>query len=205
LADSTIRPPMSIALVLIRKTMTIKQQIKYHLEHRKFCKVKRQIADDSYEFSNGYIVDYSKDFILIQEADEFRVLGYLVFPISTITQVRFNNNDKYYDKIMQWEKQVDNVSKKHEIDLTDWTTIFRTIKKSDFNVIIENEDPDDKTFDIGPIIKVTKAAVYIQYFNAKGYLDTEISKITYDKITIAKFDDHYVNVISKYLRLRKSK
>lgn len=52
----------------------------------------------------------------MQETEDFRVLGFLVFPISTITQIRFNNNDKYYDKIMQWEKQVDNVSKKHKID-----------------------------------------------------------------------------------------
>jgi len=93
--------------------------------------------------------------------------------------------------------------KKHKIDLTDWITIFKTIKKSGFNVIIENEDPDDKSFDIGPIIKVTKTAVYIQYFNAKGYLDTEAIKIAFNKITIAKFDDHYINVFSKYLRQRK--
>lgn len=185
--------------------MTIKQQIKYHLDNKKFCKVKRQVAEDSFEYSNGYIVDNSGDFVLMQEADDFRVLGYLVFPISTITQIRFNNNDKYYDKIMQWEKQVDNVSKKNKIDLTDWISIFKTIKKAGFNVIVENENPEDESFDIGPIIKTTKTAVYIQYFNAQGYLDSELTKITFDKITIAKFDDYYINVFSKYLRQRKSK
>lgn len=190
---------------VISKAMTVKQQIKYHLDNKKFCKVKRQVAEDSFEYSNGYIVDNSDDFVLMQEADEFRVLGYLVFPLSTIAQIRFNNNDKYYDKIMQWEMQVDNVSKKHKIDLTDWKTIFKTIKKAGFNVIIENENPEDESFDIGPIIKTSNTAVYIQYFNAKGYLDTEATKITFDKITIAKFDDHYVNVFSKYLRHRKSK
>ncbi len=141
--------------------MTIKQQIKYHLDNKKFCKVKRQVAEDSFEFSSGYIVDNSEEFVLMQEADDFRVLGYLVFPISTITQIRYNNNDKYYDKIMQWEKQVDNVSKKHKIDLKDWISIFKTIKKAGFNVVIENENPEDESFDIGPIIKTTKTAVYI--------------------------------------------
>lgn len=185
--------------------MTIKQQIKYHLDNKKYCKVKRQVAENSFEFSNGYIVDNSDDFVLMQEADEFRALGYLIFPISTITQIRFNNNDKYYDKIMQWEKQLDHVSKKHKIDLTNWISIFKTIKKTGLNVIIENENPEDESFDIGPIIKTTKNAVYIQYFNAKGYLNSEPTKITFDKITITKFDDHYVNVFSKYLRHRKSK
>jgi len=52
--------------------MTINQQIKYHLESKKFCKVKRQVAKDSFEHSSGYIVDNSSDFVLMQEADEFR-------------------------------------------------------------------------------------------------------------------------------------
>nr|HMU04402.1 hypothetical protein [Saprospiraceae bacterium] len=98
--------------------MTIKQKIKFHLDNKKYCKVKRQVANDSFEYSNGYIVDESDNFVLMQEADEFRVLGYMVFHVSTIVQIRFNNNDKYYDKIMLWEKEVDNVSKKHKIDLT---------------------------------------------------------------------------------------
>jgi hypothetical protein len=182
------------------KDITIRQQIKYHLDNKKFCKVKRKVTKDCFEYSNGYIVDNSEDYILMQETDEFKVLGYLVFPLSTIAQIRFNNNDKYYDKIMQREKQVDNISKKHKIELSDWTTIFRTIKKSGFNVIIKNENPNDETFDIGPIIRTTNTAVYIKYFNAKGLLDCEPTKITFDKITIAKFDNHYINVFSKYLR-----
>ena len=185
--------------------MNIKQQIKYHLDNKKYCKVERQVAEDSFEYSHGYIVDNSGNFVLMQEADEFRTLGYVVFPVSTITHIRFNNNDKYYDKIMRLEKQVDNVFNKHKIDLTDWKSIFKTIKKVGFNVIVENENPEDESFDIGPIIKITKTAVYIQYFNAKGYLNTEPTKITFDKITIAKFDDQYVNVFSKYLRKRKAK
>lgn len=185
--------------------MKIRQQIKFHLDNKKFCKVKRQVAIDTFEYNNGYIVDNSEDFILMLESDDFKVLGYLVFHISTIVQIRFNNNDKYYNKIMDWENQTDNVKKKHNIDLTNWTTIFRTIKKAGYNVIIENEDPEDKTFDIGPIIKTTKSAVYINYFNAKGILDTEITKIPFDKITIAQFDNNYINVFSKYLRQQKAK
>nr|HMU05913.1 hypothetical protein [Saprospiraceae bacterium] len=80
-----------------------------------------------------------------------------------------------------------------------------TIKKAGFNIIIENENPEDYSFDIGPITKTIQNAVYIKYFNAKGYLNNQSTKITFDKITIAKFDDHYINVFSKYLRQRKPK
>ncbi len=32
--------------------------------------------------------------------------------------------------------------------------------------MIENENPNEETFHIGPIISVKKKSVYIQYFNA---------------------------------------
>lgn len=40
--------------------------------------------------STGFILDKSSDFILLQETDEFRVLGYQIIPIKTIKHVRYN-------------------------------------------------------------------------------------------------------------------
>lgn len=185
--------------------MTIEEQLKFHLENKRFCKVIRQVGDDRFEHSNGFIVDYSSDFLLMQDTGEFTVIGYLVIPLSTVSKIQYKSNEKYFDKIIRWEKQLENVVKKHDIDLSNWTSVFRSIKKAGFNVIIENERPGDETFDIGPILKTTKTAVYIRYFNASGYLDDEITKIPFDKITLVQFDNRYINVFSKYLRKRKQK
>lgn len=79
------------------------------------------------------------------------------------------------------------------------------MKKLNINVIIENEDPDDYSFDIGPITEVSDEAVYIRYFDAKGLLNEESTEISWDKITKVEFDSRYINVFSKYLRERKRK
>jgi hypothetical protein len=180
-------------------------KIKFHKDKKKYFKVLRQVAKDVFEKSNGYIVDFSKDFILLQETDDFELNGYSVFPIKSIAEIQFNNKDKYYDKIMHLEGLADKVVNKHKIDLSSWTSIFKSIKLLGLNAVIENEDPDDKSFDIGPLTKVTKTAVYIRYFDSQGYLDKEPTRISFDQITIVKFDERYTNVISKYLRKRKSK
>ncbi|MDP1817980.1 MAG: hypothetical protein Q8K92_26240 [Leadbetterella sp.] len=91
------------------------------------------------------------------------------------------------------------------MDLTSCATILKSIKKLGFNVIIENENPADETFDIGPITKITKSSVYVRYFNAKGILNEEATKINWDLITIVKFDTKYINIFSKYLREPKPK
>ncbi len=165
----------------------------------------RQVAKDAVEKNNGFIVDYSDNFVLLQETDDFEVDGYVAFPIETISEILYSNNDRYFDKILHLEGIVDRIENKHRIDLTSWATIFKSVKKLGFNVIIENENPEDETFDIGPITKITKSSVYVRYFNAKGILNEGTTKINWDLITIVRFDTKYINIFSKYLREPKRK
>jgi hypothetical protein len=179
---------------------SINIQLKFYLDNKRFCGVNRQVSDYNYKYSWGYIIDYSDNYVLMQEVEDFLTKGYLIFPKESIKSIRFNNYDKYYDKIMIWENQIDNVKKKYNLDLTTWSTIFKTIKSTGLNVIIEDENPDNESYYIGSIIKTTKNAVHINYFDAKGLLDNFNTKINFDKITIVNFDDHYINTFSKYLR-----
>jgi hypothetical protein len=185
-----------------RREMT--EKLKYHRDMKKYTRVRREVATDVFEDSRGYVIDFSKDFILMQNTDNFDVDGYSIFPVKSIAEVRFTNNEKYYDRIMHAEGLKSKVVREHKIDLTSWTSIFRSIKTLGLNVIIENEDPQDESFDIGPITKATKTAVYVRYFDAQGYLDKEPTKIAFDLITITKFNERYTNIFSKHLRERKS-
>lgn len=185
--------------------MKIKPQIKFHCDNRKLCKIYRKVGGDTLESNTGYVINYSKEFVLMQEVDDFLLRDYVIFPIAAISEISYGYNERYYNKIMSKEKLVPPDFKKYNVDLTSWTTVFKTIKEAGFNVIIENEDPADKTFDIGPIIRTTDHAVYIRYFNSLGYLDKEPTKIPFTKITLAKFDSLYINIFAKHLRARSSK
>lgn len=153
--------------------------------------------------NKGYVVDFNNDFFVLQEIDDFNVYGYSIYPLQSITEIRHNHNDKYYNKIMLWEGITDKMNYPHKVDLTSWSTIFQSIKTLGFNVIIENENPEDNTFDIGPIVKVTDKSVRLRYFNAEGYLADDTTKIKWKYITRVQFDNRYINVFSKYLRERK--
>lgn len=165
----------------------------------------RQVAPGKLEKTDGYIAGYSDEFVLMREVYDFLLDGYHVFPRHTIAEIRFDKNNKYYDKILTKEGINTGICNEHDIDLTSWATIFRSIKKKGFPVIIENEDPDDESFDIGPVTKVTKAAVYVRYFDATGYLSEKPTRILWKFITVAQFDDRYSKIFSKHLRERKPK
>ena len=185
--------------------MSIADRLLDHYENKKFCKVMRQVAPGKLEKSDGYIVGYNDEFVLMREVYDFVLDGYHVFPRNTIAEVRFDKFNRYYDRILRKEGINTDISNEHAIDLTSWATIFRSIKKKGLPVIVENEDPEDESFDIGPITKVTQAAVYVRYFNAAGYLNETPTRILWKFITIAQFDDRYSKIFSKHLRERKPK
>lgn len=97
------------------------------------------------------------------------------------------------------------VEQKYKIDLSSWTSIFRSLKALSFNVIVESENPEDESFDIGPLTKVSTAAVWIRYFDAKGMFNEAATRIRFDFVSIVTFDDLYSRTFGKYLRERKSK
>jgi hypothetical protein len=181
------------------------KKIKDHFENKKYAKIFRTVGKKSVEISTGYIVAYAADFIILQETDDFKVLGYNVLPVKQLKKIRFNKWDKYYNKIMIWEGEAEKVGINYNIDLTDWQTIFESIKSNNLNVIVQCEDPKIGGFTIGPIINTTKKVVYIQNFDPGGFLDEEPTSIDFESITKVQFDDRYINVFSKYLRNRKIK
>ena len=181
----------------------MKDKIKDFYENQKFARITRRVAKDWDEISRGYIVDFSKDFVVIQECDDFRLLGFNILPITDFKSIRFNNNDKYYDKIMSLENEKENIGIKTKVDLSDWKNVFKSLRTNKKNVIIECENPEIGTFTIGPIKRITDKNVFIQYFNASGFLDEKLTKIEFENITKIMFDDRYIDIFSKYTKERK--
>ena len=183
----------------------MREKIKDFCENQKFARITRKVAEDWDELSRGYIVDFSNDFVVIQESDDFRLLGFNILPIKDFKNIRFNNNDKYYDKIMSLENEKKNIGIKTKMDLSNWKTIFQSLRKKKKNVIVECENPEIGSFTIGLIKRITEKNVFIQYFNATGLLNEKSTKIEFENITKIMFDDRYIEIFSKYLRERKKK
>lgn len=169
-----------------------------------YVKITRTVSKGVDKVDGGYILDYLKKFVLVQETNAFKVLGYYILPVNQIKKIRHNKYDKYYHKIMIAEGEADKAGVSYKIDLDNWKSIFKSIKELSLNVIVRCENPKTGSFNIGPIIKATKSLVYIQYFDPTGLLDENPTSIDYESITKVDFDDRYINVFSKYLRKKKA-
>ena len=185
------------------KKERIVEKLKFHLKEKRYARITRKKGYSEF-ISTGFILAVSDNFLLIQESDEFRILGYQIFPIETIKHVRYNKNDKTYQRILKKEGLYNKIGLKHRIDLTDWKSIFKSIKKTGLTVISECEHPEINSFCIGEIKRINQKSISIRYFNAQGIYDKENTKNKFKNITKLSFDDHYANVFSKYAKKKKS-
>lgn len=182
-------------------------KIRTHHEKKHRVKVYRRVSKGQTETSNGYILDFSEELLLLHQVDDFKIDGYDVIPMAQIKKLRFNKSDKYFDKMMKWENEFEKVGINHNVDIKNWRTLFTSLKKLAMSVIVRCEAPDidGNEFTIGPIEKVGIKYISIKHFDAEGYFDNFSSSIDYPSITRVEFDTQYSNIFSKYTRHRKAK
>jgi hypothetical protein len=180
-------------------------KIRSHHERQQRVKIYREISKGQVETSNGYILDFSDELLLLHESDDFKIDGYAVIPIAQIKKIRFNKSDKYFNKMMKWEKESEKIGINYAVDIKNWRTLFNSLQKKAVNIIVECEAANVNGFTIGPIEKIGKKHVYLKYFDAEGYFDDFDSSIDYPSITRVAFDTQYLNVFSKYTRHREAK
>ncbi len=178
------------------------EKLKKHCTEKLYVRLTRRKGNFE-GTTTGFILDISSDFILLQESDDFRVLGYQIIPIKTIKHVRYNKNDRTYERILREEGLMSEVISKHKINLTNWITITNDIKLTELTVISECEHPNLRYFCIGALQQVNKKSISIRYFDAEGILDKKNTKHSFKNITKLSFDDHYANIFSKYLTEKK--
>lgn len=175
------------------------QTIQKHLKHKDLVKIVR-VIDGVDMGGTGFILDASKEFILVQKEDEFLLDGYLLFQKKQIEDIRCNTFDKVSKKILKSEGVLDReYGIKNNINLLSFQTIFTDIKKEFGCAIVECEQGDDPVFVIGPIKRVNKDSLSIQHFDAKGMLEKKVTKVPFSDITLVTFGDRYTSTFKKYI------
>lgn len=188
----------------MNKKDKVLEKIKNHCESKLYAKITRGYKKDFSELSEGYIMAYSKDFILLREVNDFMFWGYSIFPISSVMDIRYNDNDKYYDFINKLEhpKSEFELDPNLKMNITSFNSIFQKLKE-EASIIIECEKHKHGYFCIGLVERTGNKSVSMQYYNAQGFLDEKLVKYKFKQITKITFKDNYNRVFSNYTRTKE--
>ena len=167
-------------------------------EKRSLVTITRDI--EGVENLHGFVLGVSKQLVLMHEVSEFHLDGYCIMNFGDIEKIRFSKLERYRAAILKAEKVIRQVGLDDEIELSDWESALRSLKKVGRNVIAEGERPEVDEFVIGRIHRVNKKSVTMQGFDAMGQWEADTHRLAYGDITSVTFDNEYVTVFSKYLR-----
>ncbi|MBR5308161.1 MAG: hypothetical protein IKU43_05270 [Clostridia bacterium] len=177
------------------KKSEIKDLICKATAQRQLCRVKLDYDENTW-FAFPLITN-DKLFLCANE-DDFILNGYSIRRFRDVKSAEYQNG-----KILSMIKaeKLDEGITVPCIDMTDWQTIFTSLKDAGKNIIVENEKAEENSdlFVIGKIIKATKNKVTMQHFDADGIWEDEFYEIPYSKITSVSFGTRYVETFSRYL------
>ena len=177
------------------KKSDIKQFINKSIEHRHLCRVKFDYDNNTWFVFP--LLTNDRLFLCANE-DDFILNGYSIRRFKDVEKTEYQDG-----KILSMIKaeKIDAKIIVPDVDMTDWQTIFTSLKEQNINIIIENEkaEENEDSFIIGKIIKATKTKVVMQHFDADGIWEEEFYEVPYTKITSVSFGTRYVETFSKYL------
>ncbi|MDP4145813.1 MAG: hypothetical protein Q8936_15215 [Bacillota bacterium] len=138
-----------------------------------------------------------KLFLAINEYD-FIFDGFSIYRFKDLIKVKIKND--MCDKILKYEGLTTDIAVPN-VDITDWKSVFESLKKMKRNIIVEKKsiDDEDSEFVIGRIEKIYKNFAYIWNFDADGIWNDSPIKVPYSQITNITFGSRYVDTFSKYL------
>ncbi len=158
-------------------------------------KILRPGVDDNSLY--GYVLKVSDQLTLIAEEDDFILDGYKAIRNSDIDFCKPTSSTRYCTQIMKKEGIIINPNVALQIDLTNWATLLAGLKGQDEFVIVEDEIQEN--FLIGPIRRVNKKSITIDYFDGTGKW-CEPRSIAYSDITSVSFASRYIKMHRKYIK-----
>ena len=149
----------------------------------------------------GFILDYSKELILIQYVYDFNLDGLMVLRLSDITDINSDKTDHLQTQILKEEGIYSKVSFKEVYNLSDWKSVFTNIASEHRFIIIENESQeniDTPSFILGEVVKTGNRSVTIHGFTGIARWHEKPTKASYKNITSFQAGNNYAETYDRY-------
>ena len=142
----------------------------------------------------GYIVDFNKDLILLNEVDDFRLNGYSILHTKDIIGLRSNEMERFSERVMR-DKGI-HAQRVEGLNIASWYDVFSFFHHTQEVVIVESND-DEEAFLVGRVLQTLKTNAELQYINAIAEIE-EPAHVVYKLIHMVNFRQEYTNVYDAY-------
>ena len=193
--QSTITTP--IPRTFCEEMMTdIRQQLAPLIRQRRQAQI--TFAHPEERTLNGFPVRLGCKLLLLQSLTDFHLDGYYIVNASDIKHLRSNKFERFFEKALRAEHQMEHVADLKGIALQDWQSALRTIRTTGENIIVEWMDDGELVFFAGQIARLNQKSLSFRQFDAAGKWWPPWP-VPYDNIVNIQIRSEYINVFSKHV------
>lgn len=172
------------------------EKIDKAIDEKRIIRLEREHIDPN--CINGVPLLRSKNLLLIEYYNDFYWDGYKVVRIGDVTGVYYNEEERFYERILKQEGIYKGLNIPELEGMYDWKYLFEKLKKLYQTVIIECEEYDIEDFYIGKVLEIKEKQLQFLYFDTMGRWRERPNEINYNEITSVSFADRYSAIYSKY-------
>ncbi len=165
-------------------------------EARNLISIRREEIGD--RRIQAFLLDYSKELILIKYVYDFLLDGLMVLRQSDISEIKSDKTDFLQTQILKDEGIYSKIDFHAKCDLSNWNSVFSTLGSSHRLITIEDENPEYPLFYLGEIREIGAESVSILGFSGAANWDDEVSEIYYEDISCVQLGNNYANVYERY-------
>lgn len=175
----------------------IAHQLREQCAIQKFTWMERS---DGEEMGFGGIpLHLGQKYVLLGFLDDFQVNGYKILPVSTITRVRYEETELFYQRILDHEGiSVASLDVPSGI-LDSSAACCRWLYELETVLTIEHGEAD---FSVGRIVSLDRDHISIAAITPTGQLHKVVDQIAMQEITLIGFGDRYTRLLAKYSQPR---
>jgi hypothetical protein len=179
-------------------------KLKKFRQEKKFVSISRESIDSNSIL--GFILEVSKELLLIQFVYDFNLDSLMVLPISDISEVESNSGNRLQKQMLVEENIFQKIDYGTRYHLDSWKSILSQFKEQFKFVILENEKLNKPVFLIGEMKSLFERSVAVRYFSVTGRWDEKPTKISYSEITSCQVNSNYLKMYQRYFaRIARTK
>lgn len=161
------------------------------IDPRSICAVEFEYDDNKHYYFPAAV---GEQLFLGAEEDDFILDGFCIRRIRDVYEI--SDRAGVYQKIFEAEGLTRFDAP--PVDISDWHSVFTSLREMGRNVIVEREY-EDGFFCIGRIEEVAEDHLLLRHFDADGVWAEEPVRIEFRDVTSVTFGSRYINVFSKYV------
>jgi hypothetical protein len=166
-------------------------------KRREFVSIRRAAVDE--HPIQAFIVDFSKELVLLQKVYDFCLDGFLLLRRADLTSVKAGSTEQFQRKLLDADGVTDQVDFDFRAPISSYGSFLASLEPDEI-VMLQNEHPDEPEFLIGPVVCVDDCSTSIRFFTGAGEWEETPREIELARITSCEVRSNYIQFYSRHFK-----